>query len=180
MIRYRFLIAVVALVALSVLVEQRAAVCGFGVFPTRLPYGLLGQSYNGLFWVGDAEGSGIVWPPGVLQLADGRRIDADRIEAYDLARGLRLLVRTAAGEMVVVEVVKDGTSFGLELADQGRSSGDRTAQAAVDWTYVQYDQCMGGHVDHLRLALLAGMLWLTIRWVSAFAKSRRVRHGHVD
>lgn len=176
MMRYRFLIGVVALVALWALVEQRAAVCGFGLFATRLPYGLRGQSHNGLFWVGDAEGWGVVWPPEALHLMDGRTIDADRIEAYDTARGLWLLVRTTAGEMVVVEVIKDGTSFGLKLDEQVRSSGDRTTQETRDWTYVQYDRCMGGHADHLRLALLVGMLWLTIRRVSAGAKRWSVWH----
>lgn len=178
--RYRFVIGVVVLVALWALLEQRAAVCGFGLFATKLPYGLLGQSYNGQFWVGDAEGWGVVWPPEALHLADGRTIDAERIEAYTAARGLRLLVRTAEGSVAVVEVIKDGTSFGLKLDEQLRSSGDRTDQEALEWTYVQYDRCIGGHADHLRLALLASMMLLAIRWVLVKAKIWRVRHGPSD
>jgi hypothetical protein len=178
--RYRFVIGVVGLVALWGLLEQRAAVCGFGLTATKLPYGLLGQSYNGQFWVGDAQGWGVVWPPEALHLVDGRTIDVDRIEAYTAARGLRLLVRTAEGPMTVVEVVKDGTSFGLKLDEQFRSIGDRTDQEALEWTYVQYDRCIGGHADHLRLTLLAGMILLAIRWILAQAKSWRVRRGSSD
>lgn len=180
MTRYRFLIGAMGLVVLGALLEQRAAVCGAGLLATRLPYRLLGQSYNGQFWVGDAEGWGVVWPPGALHLMDGRTIESDRIEAYDATRGLRLLVRTAAGELVVMEVVKDGSSFGLTLDDPDRSGKDRAIQEKGNWTYVGYERCLGGHSDHLRMVLLAGLLWLSFPLISAWLRRLRTQRNPSD
>ena len=156
-------IAVALLAAAGFWVEQRASTCGAGVVQRDLPYDLRADWFNGGFWLTDAEGWGVVAPPGDLELSSGEVLKVERIEGYTLERGFIAEVVLASGELALITFEGSiRTPLRPRLLELSKLGGLDSAQDDPSWTSVDPGSCLYGRFGVARALVAAGLAGLAI------------------
>jgi hypothetical protein len=93
------LATLIALVAVLAGIERLATPCGASWFQPALPYDLRAHWMKAVFWITDAEGWGVVAPPSVIDLPEGRVLHVKQIQRYTLGPELIVEVRLESGDL---------------------------------------------------------------------------------
>lgn len=150
----------VALLAAGFWVEQRASVCGAGAVQRALPYDLRADWFNGGFWLTDADGWGVVAPPGDLELSNGEILDVERIEGYTPERGFVAEVALATGDRALITF--EGSPPATPRPRLVESDQLGHLQDDPSWTSVDPGSCLYGRFGVARALVAAGLAGLAV------------------
>jgi hypothetical protein len=153
----------VALLAAGFWVEHRASTCGAGVVQRALPHDLRADWFNGGFWLTDAEGWGVVAPPGDLELSSGEVLKLERIEGYTPERGFIAEVVLASGDLALI-TFEGSTRAPLRprLVELSELGGLDALQDDPSWTSVDPGSCLYGRFGVARALVAAGLAGLAV------------------
>lgn len=153
----------VALLAVGFWVEKRASTCGAGVVQRGLPYGLQADWFNGGVWLVDAEGWGVVAPPGDLNLSSGEVIEIERLEGYASKPDFIVEVILRGGDRALITFA--GSTHALlrpHLVDSSQIGGVDALQDEPSWTSLDPRSCLYGRFAAARALIGAGLAWVVV------------------
>jgi len=153
----------VALLAAGFWVERRATSCGAGLVDTHLPYDLRADWFNGGFWLTDAEGWGVVAPPGDLELSSGAVLEVERIERYTRERGFVVEVTLASGDHALISF--EGSTRATprpRLVESSQLDGVYALREHSPWTAVDPGSCFYGRFGVVRALVATGLVGLVV------------------
>lgn len=161
----------VALLAAGFWVEQRASTCGAGIVQRTLPHDLRAAWFNGGFWLTDAEGWGVVAPPGDLELSTGEVLKAERIEGYTPEWGLIAEVVLVGGDRVLITFAgSTHAPLRPRIVDSSQPRGLGALHGDSSWTSVSPGNCLYGRFGVARALVAAGFAGLAVVAWRAWAK----------
>ncbi len=165
----------IALLAAALWMERKATSCGAGLVETRLPHSLRAQWFNGGLWLTDAEGWGVIAPPGKLELSDGMVVQVDRIERYTQEHGFVVEVTLGSGAKALVSFAgTTGSPLRPKLVEPGQQDGTDVSRGASSWTSVGPSSCLYGRFGVARALIGAGILVLmSVGWWASGRKPTR-------
>jgi hypothetical protein len=158
-------LAVAATIAVALLtagfwVERKAVSCGAGLVDARLPYNLRADWFNGGFWLTDAEGWGVLAPPGEVELRNGQMLAVDRVARYTRMRGFVVEVATPSGGKVLISFDgSTGTPLRPRLLEL-KPKGLNELVERSSWISVDPGSCLYGRFGTARAFVAIGLLIL--------------------
>lgn len=133
--------------------EPQAYACGAGIVETRLPYDLRGFRMNGEFHLADREGSGVVFPRGVVA-TDRGPIKVMTINGYRRAEPFFVGVTVWPERRAVLSIARSPEGV-LEIRELGTDPFPDRSDAA--WQRVDMEYCQYGSALRFWLIVLAAV-----------------------
>ncbi len=149
--------------------------CGAGLFATELPYGIKADWFNGMFWLTDSEGWGVVAPPVEMNIGDESALRVQRVNRYAVGKNLLVEVMLESGEPALVSLehgVGGAIHASLIEADAFRRQTGSDIEA-LPWVSVDPQSCLYGRAWVGRIIVSLGLL-------SALALALRSRRRRLD
>jgi hypothetical protein len=161
-------VALLTLVLAGFFVERRASLCGAGLLPTNLPYGLHADWFNGTFWLTDSEGWGVIAPPVELEVSGEADLPVRWMNRYTTEHGFIAEVALESGETTFVALERPVGSS-IRKTRLTPEALQQRAGAKIDglcWVDVRPRSCFFGMFWAARVlvaAALAGVVVVAIR-----------------
>lgn len=151
-------IAVIALVMIGILVERRASLCGAGLLPASLPYGLQADWFNGTFWLTDAEGWGVIAPPVELEMSSEPELPVRWVHRYTTEHGFIAEVALESGEVAYIALERPAGLIRMtRLTPETLQQRAGTDVGSICWVDVRPRSCFFGMFWAARALVIAGL-----------------------
>ena len=159
-------IAMVLCLVASVYVEFASRSCGAGLTPTTVGQSFRLKWFNGTPWLTDAEGWGVVAPPGTISLSSGSDLAVSRIVGYSIAAPTFVAAIAPTGQLSLLEIAEGGGDRAVTIVQR---PVDRLSQyaARADWVPLGPSDCCYGWFGRVKLVLLLAFFGALVMFVSS-------------
>lgn len=162
------ILAILSLLA-AAFVERRAGLCGQGLLRPDLPYGLRTDWFNGMFWLVDSEGWGVVAPPVELRIGSESLLQIERVNRYALGSTFVLEVSLQSGGVSLLSI--DG--FQGSITTSLLHVPDDSYVENLAWVDVDPASCFFGRPWVPRSLVLGGLTLAALLALRSKSAARR-------